>query len=241
MKIIYRKIEPYENPNFSENLRDTKSYVNVLLKIMRKLLDNYSVFSPKEKSSTYDIPYIKLVIDKQSRVFVYVSAEKFYSLNFPFQVEVEHKTNKVLSIYTKEGILCDNVSISIALSLLEDIKANSLIDVYESIESEDKIKIEAYKILEYFWQIEPAYLRFDHDSKHVKGLLHPLNHLDINLTSNGEYKLGLAEKILPSTFEDIIDAKSDCYFLLKKKNEVNTLLPYYKKPKKRKNKKKRKK
>ena len=40
MKIILRKIEPYENKKFSQTLKQHKDYTKVLLEITKKLLCN---------------------------------------------------------------------------------------------------------------------------------------------------------------------------------------------------------
>lgn len=40
MKMILRKIEPYENRKFSQTLKQHKDYTKVLLEITRKILSN---------------------------------------------------------------------------------------------------------------------------------------------------------------------------------------------------------
>lgn len=60
---------------------------------------------------------------------------------------------------------------------------------------------------------EYGYVRYDYDQEHCNGNLHPLNHLDVNFSSNVQYKLGLENTINLDTFIDILDLKTDCYFL----------------------------
>ena len=214
MKVILRKIEPYENNKFSKTLKRHKDYTRVLLEITRKLLNNKDSIEVPYLSSQ---AYMKVIIDKQSRIFVYLSVDKFYSFEYPCQVEVDRFTNNVNSIHTKSGIECSYALISNAISILDDVKCDSIIDVYESRDNEDEfIKIEAYKLLEYFWAHEPCYLRYDYDLKNSNGALHPLHHLDINMSLSGTYKIGLKDKISPNEFEDIVNKKTECYYLLNK-------------------------
>ena len=105
MKIVSRKIEPYENKKFSQTLKRHKDYTRVLLEITRKLLSNNDAIDVNEKD-VFSQPYLKLIVDKQSRVFIYISADKFYSLVYPCQVEIDISTKQVNTIYTTSGINC---------------------------------------------------------------------------------------------------------------------------------------
>lgn len=231
MKVILRKIEPYENKKFSHTLKRHKDYTRVLLEITRKLLNNDDDI---EETSLAKQAYLKMVRDKQSRIFVYLSVDKFFSFAYPCQVEMDRKSNKVVSIYTTSGINCSLELISNAISILDDVKCDSIIDVYESRDEEDTfINIEAYKLLEFFWSHEPCHLRYDYDLRSCNGSIHPLNHLDVNISLNGSYKIGLKSKLTPIEFEDIVNKSTDCYFLLDKlPSHLVNLKAYGKKRKK---------
>lgn len=99
MKIILRKIESYENKKFSQTLKQHKDYTRVLLEITRKILSNDDSIDIKDTSLSSQA-YLKLAIDKQSRIFIYLSIDKFYSLEYPCQVEVDKFTQQVNSVYT---------------------------------------------------------------------------------------------------------------------------------------------
>lgn len=231
MKVILRKIEPYESKKFSKTLKCQKDYTMVLLEITRKLLNNSDTIDKEPLSSQ---AYIKLVIDKQSRLFVYLSRDKFFSFEYSNKVEVDLYTKDVKSIYTTTGINCTSDLISNAISILNEVKSDSIIDVYESRDVEDAlINMEAYKLLEYFWAHEPCYLRYDFDSLNSKGSLHPLNHLDVNISINGSYKIGLQTRLTPSEFEDIVNKSTDCYYLISKLPSHLLELKAYKKMKKK--------
>lgn len=213
MKVILRKIEPYENKKFSKTLKSQQDYTMVLLEITRKLLNNYDAIDDLSSSPAY----LKLVVDKQSRLFVYLSKDKYYTLEYSNTVEVDIYTKEVKSIYTTTGINCTLELISNAISILNEVKSNSIIDVYESRDIEDAhINMDAYKLLEYFWAHEPCYLRYDYDPVNCKGSLHPLNHLDVNISLNGSYKIGLPSRLTPKGFEDIVNKSTDCYYLIEK-------------------------
>lgn len=115
MKIILRKIESYENKKFSQTLKQHKDYTRVLLEITKKILSNNDCVNIDEES-LFSQSYLKLVIDKQSRIFIYLSVDKFYSLGYPCQVEVDIFTKKVNCVYTTSGINCTLELISNAIS-----------------------------------------------------------------------------------------------------------------------------
>lgn len=235
MKVILRKIESYESRKFSQSLKQHKDYARVLLEITRKLLNNGDDIDDVSLSTQ---AYLKMVIDRQSRIFVYLSAGKFYSFEYPCQVEVDRYSHQVNSIYTTFGLKCSLELISNAISILDDIRCDSIIDVYESRDEEDGLmNIEAYKLLEYFWAHEPCYLRYDYDPRNCNGTLHPLHHLDVNMSLKGTYKIGLKSKITPDEFENILNRNTDCYYLLDKlPSHLMTLKDYRKKRKRNKRK-----
>lgn len=231
MKVILRKIVPYESKKFSKTLKCQKDYTMVLLEITRKLLNNYDAI---EKVTSPSQAYIKLVVDKQSRLFVYLSKDKYYSFEYSNKVEVDLYTKEVKSIYTTTGINCTLELISNAISILNDVKSDSIIEVYESRDVEDAfMNLEAYKLLEYFWAHEPCYLRYDYDSLNSKGALHPLNHLDVNISVNGTYKIGLKSRLAPEEFENIVNKSTDCYYLIEKLPSHLMVLKANKKQKKK--------
>lgn len=234
-KMVLRKIEPYENSKFSQTLKRHKDYTKVLLEITRKLLSNNDSIN---KVALPSQAYLKLIIDKQSRIFVYLSVDKFYSFEYPCHVEIDESTKQVNSVYTTSGICCTLELISNAISILGEVKCDSIIDVYESRDEEDVfLNVEAYKLLEYFWAHEPCYLRYDHDPMSCNGALHPLNHLDVNMSLKGSYKLGLTSKLSPDEFENIVNKSTDCYYLLDKlPSHLATLKAFQKSKKRRKRK-----
>ena len=209
MKVLYRSLL-HEDRRFSASIKKQEDYARVLIEITRKLLSNSDAI--EENQCTF--PYLKLVIDKQSRVYVFLSDAKFYSFAYGCQVEIEHDSSNVLSIYTKTGVKCTLENLSNALSVISSIKCDSIIDIYMSRDDEDIQNDDAYRLLEYFWAKEPGYIRYDYDIKNANGHKHPLNHFDVNILKYGQYKLGAHEKMTPQMFEDIINCESDCHYII---------------------------
>lgn len=213
MKIRYLSLL-HEGKKYSSTIKDRKDCIRVLLEATRSLLYNNDVI--EENECKY--PYLKLSIEKQSRIYIYLSDSKYYSFSYNCQVEIDLGKKQVSSIYTKNGIACTIQLLSEALSILSEIKNCSLYDVYSSLDDEDILDEQAYRLLDFFWGCELGYVRYDYDKKNEKGLIHPLNHLDVNITEQAHYKLGITERISPETFEKIINENIDCYFLTKYEN-----------------------
>lgn len=200
----------YEVNKYSNTIKDRKDCIRVILETVRSLLYNSGVVS----ESLCKYPYLKLVVNNQSRIYVFLSDSKFYSFSFNCQIEIEHESSNVLSIYTKNGINCTFPLLSQALSIISEIRNGSLYDVYSSLDDEDITNDQAYRLLDFFWGSELGYLRYDYDKKNHNGLIHPLNHFDVNITEQAHYKIGLEGKITPAEFENIVNEETDCFFLV---------------------------
>ena len=76
-------------------------------------------------------------------------------------------------------------------------------------------KDQIWQILKELLVFESGYLRYDYDKERENGNLHPLNHLDINYSSNATFKIGINNTIDCNTFIDILDINTDSYFISK--------------------------
>lgn len=66
-------------------------------------------------------------------------------------MELDKYTHQVNSVYTTSGLRCTLELISNAISILDEVKCDSIIDVYESRDEDDAfLNIDAYKLLEFF-------------------------------------------------------------------------------------------
>lgn len=70
-----------------------------------------------------------------------------------------------------------------------------------------------YQNINEVWHMEEGYIRYDYDPIYEKTRTHPLNHLDINYSSDITYKIGMNRKISIKEFINILDIKEDCAFL----------------------------
>lgn len=204
MKIIERDIFPFKEDEFFFAVRDKIDYARLIIYTTRYLLLNMDTAGIDCNSR------LKLCIDKMSRLFFY-KEKKYLSVSYPFSVQIDG--NKIIDISTFSGTVINSKSLSSVISILDDnaFKINpSLTDYY--IES-DTVESIGIAILEEIFQSEPAYIRYDNDPANEKGKLHPLNHLDVNFSSYGTYKIGLENEIQTIFFDNILDIRTDCSFL----------------------------
>ncbi|MDU9047779.1 MAG: hypothetical protein Q3M30_02940 [Candidatus Electrothrix sp. Rat3] len=204
MKVIERDIFPFKEDEFFSPIRDKLDYAKLIVYSTRYLLLHVETKGVKCDSK------IKLCIDKMSRLFFY-KQKKYFSVSFPFSVQIYE--NEITNISTFSGKSIDNKSLSSAISILEDSSFNlnpSLTDYY--IESDSFVFL-GIAILEEIFQSEPSYIRYDYDPSNANEKVHPTNHLDINFTSHGTYKIGLDNEIGKEYFNDILNIRTDCQFL----------------------------
>ncbi|MCM1363191.1 MAG: hypothetical protein NC235_15065, partial [Clostridiales bacterium] len=60
---------------------------------------------------------------------------------------------------------------------------------------------------------EVGYIRYDYDDVHENGKLHPLNHFDVNYSTNTTYKIGANKKLDIELFLKLLDITSECLYL----------------------------
>jgi hypothetical protein len=204
MKLIERQIFPFKENEFFYPVRDKIDYARLIIYTARYLLLNMPTGDVECNSK------MKLCIDKMSRLFFY-KENKYFSLSFPFSVQIEE--DEITDISTLTGKSINSKSISSVISIIEDSKFKlnpSLTDYYIESDTAENVGV---MILEEIFQSEPAYIRYDNDPVNENGKLHPLNHLDINYSSYGTYKLGLEKEIETVLFDDVLNIRTDCFFL----------------------------
>lgn len=202
MKIIEREILSFQEKDFFVPIRDKASFARLVVCAARQLL-----LSNAGKGTSK----MKLMVDKMSRLFFYKD-NKYFSVAFPLTIIIDNKN--VTEITTYSGKKLDFVNISAIISILDSeyFKNHpSLIDF-----PIEPMSIEASGIyfLEEIMQFEPSYIRYDNDPDNQNGKLHPLNHLDINYSQYGTYKLGLQNTIKGEYFENLQNTNTDCSFVV---------------------------
>jgi hypothetical protein len=204
MKVIDKKIYPFQEDIFFSPIRKKTDYLRLIVLSARHLLLNLEI---DEKNCSSNI---KLIIDKMSRLFFY-KERKYFSVAFPLTTEI-HK-DKITKITTHSGKELNNESISSVISILDSAEFqlnSSLLDFYIEPNSNDSLGI---FLLEELILFEPSYIRFDHDPDNQKGKFHPINHIDINYSQYSTFKIGLKDVITTEYFESLQNTKTECSFL----------------------------
>jgi len=165
-----------------------------------------------------DYPFI--LIESTSRIYLFEN-NKFFSFSFPFQINIEKSQVSFLSAPITFELL------SIISSVLEKFdERQSMVDLTEKIFDNEEYKVlledeqkTVEKLIVCLLSYEIGYVRYDYDQENYekykslgKPNLHPLNHLDVNYTSNATYKLGIKNTLGIKAFLDCLDSTTDCWF-----------------------------
>lgn len=179
------------------------------------LMDVVSQIQSFQKVETSGNVLIR-IDDKIRRIFFY-EENRFFSLHFPFVIQKEssfdshrnyfsgnyafyYKDKKLTSQVISDviRILTNDIEKKFDESPIEDFACSVDELFYEDDCGIDSNRVDfAWRIYMYLKPFEMGYLRYDHDVDHVAPN-HPLNHLDINLSKECTYKIGLPDKPRPS-------------------------------------------
>lgn len=155
-------------------------------------------------------PFLMIEVGKNSRANIFISSNKYVSVSFPFNIK--YKQGYVKLYIDKHGTEISSDIISECLSIVNVLKHDAtFVDVW--FESDDPFSEMSLRIVEYLLHSEPCYLRYDYDMAKSNGSLHPVHHLDINMTKGGHYKIGLHKKLSHKQFLDILNVETNCYYL----------------------------
>jgi hypothetical protein len=190
--------------------------------IILLLLEAISILTYGEISARPNNNYIVLRIDKMKRLF-FIIENKIFSFNFPFNVEVKEGENNPIIYDSITDLEISGKNLAVLKSAFEELfleKENQgildldseLFQIMENFEMKPN-KDEIWEILKRLLVFEAGYLRFDYDDERQNGMLHPLNHLDINYSSDSTFKIGLNDTINCDRFIDILDVSTDSYYL----------------------------
>ena len=161
-----------------------------------------------------------LLVKEMNRLF-FCSNKKYYSVAFPFHVA----KNQSL-IFDYQGVIIDSQMISdICLILGADeyksfhaIDFVGLIDDIENNHSED-----FWHVFKHLLTYEIGYVRYDNDIEGYKNALqrgkpksHPHYHLDINMSNQATYKVGLPNSYSLDDFIYILDNDNNDRLFMKR-------------------------
>ena len=195
--------------SFFKPIRRKEDIFVVLMNSLKQILSH----------NAYPIPIgnvkgkMVLILSKMSRLF-YFTEEKFFSIHFPFTVSEKDDSLLFSSKYIDE---IDSEMSSHVLSLLLCNKGEStcITDILEpltDIENQHFHQDIGTLVRELLF-MEDGYIRYDYDEEHENGVMHPLNHFDVNYSSKTTFKIGIDSKTDNNFFLDLMDITTDCQYI----------------------------
>ena len=180
------------------------------------LLNALSYISWKEKCNS-DAGDFKIIINKMNRMF-FVQKEKIFSITIPFILR-EGKQGEI-EIYDAD-VQINSKHLAVATEIFTTLNNSDLFQVvdFQNFLDDDFLTQEETTVIKRLVGRllinEYGYLRYEEDSVHENGDIHPLFHLDINYSGAGTYKLGIENKVDFSWIRDCLDITTPCKFIKK--------------------------
>lgn len=198
-------------------IRSKAQIIELLLETIPLLQYSEVVERPEEN-------YILLRIDRMKRLF-FVIENKIFSFNFPFSIDFG-ENGDTLRIYDSSTDIeisgLNYVTLTTAFKEIfmknEDYGVTDLdseiMSILEKFDQEPN-KDSIWQILKSLLTFEAGYLRYDYDEERENGDLHPLNHIDVNYSSGGTFKLGIKSSIVCTDFVDIVNVNTNSFYISK--------------------------
>lgn len=207
MKGYYRfYIDQFQVAQVFSPIRRKKDVIAVLMRAIKYMLVN----NPPPED--YRMGEIILVVSRMSRV-IFVSANKIFTINFPFFVKNE---NDELRFYSASHDAIDSKVTSNVLGLIESedlFSKNDVADFFTAMDDASGVDKNLWWLLKDIALSEDGYLRYDYDLERNNGRLHPLNHVDVFYSSSASIKLGLYSQVNADVLVNIMDSMTDCHYL----------------------------
>ncbi len=213
------RLEKFEIKQFTETVKSMWDYAKLAMVSLRFMQFNYhrNIKVSNTEKVNANAAYIKLDLNA-SRLYIYISIDKYISFVFPFNVKEEEQSIRFFYL----GVRLNEKLISEISTVIESQKtassfigkaSNSIIDLYLSNDDLDPVSDEAYFVVERLISTEPGYLRHDHDPQSANGKIHPEFHFDVNFSQNATFKYGLLGMLPSLEFETMFDKKSNCLYI----------------------------
>lgn len=191
---------------FFVSIRGKRALLDLLISAVK-----YMLINPKVNKHNV-VGEMRLYVAKMSRIFFF-SGDKYFSINFPFQVSEEGDGCK---FYSRHLEVLDNKITSELLTIIRSDELNEatcVLDFYSEfvdlVEYSEEIWCQFLDLLRY----EDGYIRFDHDPVHENGNHHPLNHLDIFYSNATTFKVGTSVRLSREGLVDLLDVSSECAYI----------------------------
>lgn len=202
---------------YDRSIRDKYTIIRITIGIIAFL--NISTLQEDLANSEIPAGNIKLSIyvDKMSRVFIQ-TVDRMQSFIFPFSIRV---VGNHYQVFFEQDILTSSIC-SVLSSTFQNISEASSIDTvidqyWESLADLNVPQADinlCNKVLIYLLSFEPGYLRYDHDVLREKKRVHPVDHIDVNYSNEGTFKLGLNDSINLECLIKILDLRESCPTIL---------------------------
>ncbi|MGR0480948.1 MAG: hypothetical protein ACTFAL_05955 [Candidatus Electronema sp. V4] len=196
-----------------------KHMTEMLLSLARKKKDIVRILMNDIKIMLLDIEVNKEYIDgeltlyvrKMSRLFV-CSKNKIISIHFPFSWR---KENSRVIFYNNDIDEIDHSIISNIIGLIESntFEGDCIYSFMENVEEIQRNGLFSWNFVRELFLFEPGYIRYDFDTEHENGKIHPLHHYDLFYSSKATFKIGLKKEVKTSSMINFLDVETDCNFL----------------------------
>ena len=203
-------------------LKKSLDYINIVFQIVEHILS----WSGPEKEETVVEPYLVIESTKIIQRAFIVKTNQIVSFSFPFHV---YDKIDVTTGVCKWHVRYKNIDVCTAVlskskGLYSEYEEHQDKKSYQEIASAqdllDTDTLKAIRLFEMLMITEPAYVRYDYDPKGAKGSKHPLYHFDCNFIDNHHYKIGLHNRINLAQVEDLLNKKTDSWFIAKYKEST---------------------
>lgn len=194
-------------------VRNRMDVIKIVIKTCELIIDEqYSICEHirdvKDKSFIY--------MDKMKRIVI-STENQLFSIGFPFNVDIDN----VKITYLNNTITINNHILSVIESLINVLDERcSIEEILEKIweeegfeQASDAEKYSICTLITVLLSYEVGYIRYDYDDVHENGKLHPLNHFDVNYSTNTTYKIGANKKLDIELFLKLLDITSECLYL----------------------------
>ena len=187
-----------------------------LLKIIMESC-RYMMYSTED---THTQDKMVLLVKDMNRLF-FCSDKKYYSVAFPFHAVMDQTLT-----FDYQGIVIDSQMISDICFVLEsdEYKSSHAIDFVGTIDDiENNHSEDFWLVFKYLLTYEVGYVRYDNDIEGYKNALqkgkpksHPQYHLDINMSNQATYKIGLSNSYSLDEFIYVLDNDNNDRLFLKR-------------------------
>ncbi len=208
---FYHSFGSNKAADLNTKVKTPKDFVITVIKV----LELVNTWGNSEEPIHLQYPYLYIDTNQLKRAFI-VRSNQIVSFAFPFSIYER------VDVYGK-GYMCINywdielndIIISLAMSIAKsfDFNKSTYASVAKSIDLSDDDMRCATRVFEAVLALEPSYVRYDYDKNAGRGMVHPINHLDLNYNNEYSYKVGLYGGMKMNDFKDFLSVGTDCWYI----------------------------